>query len=148
MSKIVGGFQVSSTFEWQPGPLLNWGNLFFTGDLDNISADPTLNRWFNIDAGFEKDPAKVPAGFQKRLFPVVIDGAAGGQDDAPEFERSAELPDQRAVPAGSESGRGQRSEPISLRGSEPRSDFDAVWSGHADQRYDLPLADVCGKVTF
>ena len=74
LSKIFGGFQVSSTFEWQPGPLLNWGNLFFTGDLNNINADPTLNRWFNTDAGFEKDPAKVPAGFQKRLFPVVVDG--------------------------------------------------------------------------
>ena len=55
---------------WNSGSL----NQFFTGDLNNINADPTLNRWFNTDAGFEKDPAKVPAGFQKRLFPVVIDG--------------------------------------------------------------------------
>jgi type II secretion system protein G len=31
LSKILGGFQVSSTFEWQPGPLLSWGNLFFYG---------------------------------------------------------------------------------------------------------------------
>jgi hypothetical protein len=74
LSAIAGGWQVSSTFEWQPGPLLNWGNLFFYGKLDDIHADSTLNRWFNIDAGFERDPAKVPAGFQKRVFPVVIDG--------------------------------------------------------------------------
>src|SRR5207244_2200045 len=47
---------------------------FFYGNLGDIQADSTLNRWFNVDAGFEKDPAKVPAAFQKRLFPVVIDG--------------------------------------------------------------------------
>ena len=33
-----------------------------------------LDRWFNTDAGFEKDPAKVPANFQKRTFPFRIDG--------------------------------------------------------------------------
>jgi hypothetical protein len=79
LGKIAGGWQVSSTFEWQPGPLLLWnsGNLnqFFYGNLGDIQADSTLNRWFNVDAGFEKDPAKVPAAFQKRLFPVVIDGS-------------------------------------------------------------------------
>ena len=33
-----------------------------------------LDRWFNTDAGFERDPAKVPANFQKRTFPFRIDG--------------------------------------------------------------------------
>ena len=34
---------------------------------EDIPVDnPTLDRWFNTDAGFEKDPAKTPAGFQKR----------------------------------------------------------------------------------
>ena len=36
--------------------------------------NPTIERWFNIDAGFERDPAKVPANFQKRAFPFRIDG--------------------------------------------------------------------------
>jgi hypothetical protein len=57
--------------------LLDWGNqnIFFTGSLDDIALDnPTLEKWFNTDAGFEKDPAKTPAAFQKRAFPFRIDG--------------------------------------------------------------------------
>lgn len=34
-------------------------------------------RWFNTDAGFEKDPAKAPASFQKRQFPFRIEGVRG-----------------------------------------------------------------------
>jgi hypothetical protein len=75
LSAIAGGWQTAATFEWQPGPLLSWGNLFFYGKLGDIaSGDKTLDRWFNTGAGFEKDPAKVPAAFQKRVFPTVIDG--------------------------------------------------------------------------
>jgi hypothetical protein len=75
LNAIAGGWQTSATFEWQPGPLLTWGNLFFYGDLEDIKeGEKTLDRWFNIDAGFERDAAKVPAGFQKRVFPTVIDG--------------------------------------------------------------------------
>jgi hypothetical protein len=67
---------VSGTWEYQPGALLDWGNqnIFFTGDLDDIDVDnPTRERWFNVDAGFERDPAKTPAAFQKRAFPFRID---------------------------------------------------------------------------
>jgi hypothetical protein len=35
------------------------------------------DRWFNIDAGFERDPARIPAAFQKRAFPFRIDGVRG-----------------------------------------------------------------------
>src|SRR4029450_12476934 len=49
--------------------------IFFYGDIDDIDVDePTRDRWFNVDAGFERDPAKIPAGFQKRAFPFRIDG--------------------------------------------------------------------------
>jgi hypothetical protein len=63
----------------QPGALLQWtNNLFFYGDLDNIAVqNPTLDRWFDVDAGFERDPGKVPASFQKRAFPFRIDGVRG-----------------------------------------------------------------------
>ena len=48
---------------------------FFTGDLDAIDVDdPTRQRWFNVDAGFVRDPAATPAAFQKRAFPFRIDG--------------------------------------------------------------------------
>ena len=78
LGAIFGGWQVGGTLEYQPGPLLTWGNVFFYGDLDDIATDdPTLDQWFNVDAGFERDPAKAPANFQKRVFPFRIDGVRG-----------------------------------------------------------------------
>ena len=75
---LLSGWQTSGTFEYQPGALLSWGNIFFYGDLNDIAIDnPTLDRWFNTDAGFEKDPAKAPANFQKRQFPFRIEGVRG-----------------------------------------------------------------------
>jgi hypothetical protein len=75
LNAIAGGWQTGATFEWQPGPLLSWGNLFFYGDLDDIkTGTKTLDRWFNIDAGFERSNSKAPAAFQKLVFPTLIDG--------------------------------------------------------------------------
>ena len=75
MGMILGGWQTGQTFEWQPGPLLAFGNIFYYGDIDDIAVDnPTIDRWFNTDAGFEKSSSKVPAAFQTRLFPLRIDG--------------------------------------------------------------------------
>jgi hypothetical protein len=78
LGAVVGGWQMAGTFEYQPGALLNWGNLFFYGDLKDIAVDnPTLDRWFNVDAGFERNPSKTPAAFQKRSFPYRVDGVRG-----------------------------------------------------------------------
>jgi len=80
LAAFASNWQVSGTWEYQPGALLDWGaqNIFFTGDLDDIALDePTREEWFNTDAGFERDPAKVPAAFQKRAFPFRIDGVRG-----------------------------------------------------------------------
>jgi Carboxypeptidase regulatory-like domain len=83
LAAILGGWQVGGTYEWQPGQLLEWSgnaigsvnNIFFYGNLEDIKIDnPTIDRWFNVDAGFERDPAKIPANFQKRTFPFRIDG--------------------------------------------------------------------------
>ena len=74
---LASNWQLSGTWEYQPGALLDWGgqNIFFYGDLNDIDVDnPTRDRWFNIDAGFERDPAKTPAAFQKRAFPFRVDG--------------------------------------------------------------------------
>jgi hypothetical protein len=83
LAAIVGGWQIGGTYEYQPGQLLEWSgnaigsvnNIFFYGDLDDIAIDnPTIDRWFNVDAGFERNPAKTPANYQKRAFPFRIDG--------------------------------------------------------------------------
>jgi hypothetical protein len=77
---LASNWQISGTWEYQPGALLDWGgqNIFFSGNLDNIAVDnPTRDRWFNTEAGFERDPAKIPAAFQTRAFPFRIDGIRG-----------------------------------------------------------------------
>jgi hypothetical protein len=76
---LARGWQISGTWEYQPGPLLQWNtDLFFYGDLDDIKVDdPTNERWINVDAGFERNPARTPAAFQTRSFPFRVDGVRG-----------------------------------------------------------------------
>jgi hypothetical protein len=76
-SKLFGGWQLAAAYEWQPGALLDWGNLFYSGDLSNINTGTrTLERWFNTD-GFERDAQKNPAAYQGRVFPTRVDGVRG-----------------------------------------------------------------------
>jgi hypothetical protein len=76
-SALFGGWQVAATYEWQPGPLLDWGNLFYYGELDSINTGTrSLDRWFNTE-GFERDAQKTPAAFQARLFPTRVSGLRG-----------------------------------------------------------------------
>jgi hypothetical protein len=73
-SRILGGFQVAVTYEYQPGALLTWSNYFYYGDTSNIlSVDRDLDHWFNT-SGFERTAAKGPNSFHKRIFPEYIDG--------------------------------------------------------------------------
>ena len=77
-SKLFGGWQVAVVYEYQPGALLEFPNQFFNGDLNQIqSGTRTLDRWFNTDAGFERTAARGPAAFQRRVFPLRIDGLRG-----------------------------------------------------------------------
>jgi hypothetical protein len=97
---IAGNWQISGSWEYQPGALLNWGNLFFYGDLNDIAIDnPTRERWFNTDAGFEKNPARTPAAFQKRSFPFRIDGVRGMALTATNMsiQRTFDLGNRRAL---------------------------------------------------
>jgi hypothetical protein len=72
---LVGGWQMGATYEWQPGPLLGWGNIFYYGDNtgDILNVDRTFDHWFNT-AGFERDARKAPTSFQARVFPTYVPG--------------------------------------------------------------------------
>ena len=53
---IIGGWQFSAIYVSQSGVPLNWGNIAFIGDVNNIKIDnPTRTRWFNTQAGFLQD---------------------------------------------------------------------------------------------
>jgi len=71
---IFGGWQLGGAYEAQPGPLLDFGNLFYNGDISQIDTGVrTFDRWFNT-ANFERVAARGPAAFQSRVFPTRIDG--------------------------------------------------------------------------
>jgi hypothetical protein len=89
ISSIAQGWTLGGAAEYQPGALLNWATCSSMATFDDIKKDnpeialrpdgtfdPTKT-WFNIDAGFERDTADQPAGFQKRVFPFRVDGVRG-----------------------------------------------------------------------
>jgi hypothetical protein len=86
---LAGGWQVASTFEYQPGSLIQFNtNLFYYGNIGDIkksnpeialNANGTIDPnkyWFNIE-NFERDNAKTPTSFQTRAFPFQIEGLRG-----------------------------------------------------------------------
>ena len=75
LNMLAGGWQLGATYEWQPGPLIDWGNLFYygadPGEVNNVSRN--WDTWFNT-ANFERNAGRGPAAFQRRVFPTRIDG--------------------------------------------------------------------------
>ncbi|MCL4402459.1 MAG: TonB-dependent receptor, partial [Acidobacteria bacterium] len=75
LNLLIGGWQLGATYEFQPGPLIDWGNPFYYGqdvnDVKNVTR--TWDTWFNT-ANFERNPAKGPAAYHRRVFPTRIDG--------------------------------------------------------------------------
>ncbi|MGE5568492.1 MAG: TonB-dependent receptor domain-containing protein [Rhodospirillales bacterium] len=79
LNHIVGGWQIALTYEYQPGPLLSWGNLFYYGDINTFERDATsgtqsLEQWFNTDLPFERTSTRLPAAFHVRVFPRFFNG--------------------------------------------------------------------------
>jgi hypothetical protein len=71
-SRIVGGWQLNGIYAFQSGSPINWGNLAFSGDVNNIrrgSSERTLAAWFNTAAGFERSAALQLAN-NVRYFPL------------------------------------------------------------------------------
>jgi hypothetical protein len=70
---LIGGWQTAWTYEYQPGPLLDWNNAFHYGsdisDINNVNR--TWNTWFNT-ANFEGNTAKTPNGSNRRVFPTRV----------------------------------------------------------------------------
>jgi hypothetical protein len=55
---VIGGWQIEGWYEGQSGKANGFGNAIFTGDLHNIPipvGQRSVERWFNVDAGFDRD---------------------------------------------------------------------------------------------
>lgn len=54
-SYVVSGWQISTVYQFQSGVPINFGNIFFTGNVKDIAlsgSEQALARWFNTSAGF------------------------------------------------------------------------------------------------
>ena len=72
---VLGGWQLSIIHQWWPGQLIDWGNLFYYGNLADIpSGRRDIEQWFNTP-NFERDARKMPAAYHRRVFPTRVDGA-------------------------------------------------------------------------
>jgi hypothetical protein len=61
VAKTISGWQMQGIYTAQSGPALGFANAIFLGDLHNIPLPKdqrTVDRWFNIDAGFERNTAR------------------------------------------------------------------------------------------
>ena len=74
VNAFLGGWSVQGIYNGQSGPPLNWGNILFYGNIKDIplpKSQRTVERWFNIDAGFERDNRKALAS-NIRTFPLRL----------------------------------------------------------------------------
>jgi hypothetical protein len=71
---LIGGWQLSGIYQLQSGTPLGWGNIIFTGDLDDIDL-PRSQRdrleWFNTEAGFNRISSQ-QLGSNVRTFPLRL----------------------------------------------------------------------------
>lgn len=73
---IAGGWQLQGWFEGQTGDTLGFGNAIFRGSLKDIPLPVSrrrAERWFNVDAGFERDPRR-QLQYNIRAFPTRFSG--------------------------------------------------------------------------
>ncbi len=72
---VIGGWQFQGIYTYQSGFPIGFGNIIFTGNLDDIAlpaSERTVARWFNTDAGFNKVSAQ-QLGSNLRTFPLRLD---------------------------------------------------------------------------
>ncbi|MBM3744516.1 MAG: carboxypeptidase regulatory-like domain-containing protein [Acidobacteria bacterium] len=76
---ILGGWQLNTVVNRQSGSPLGFGNVIFRGNLKDIplpKGQRTVERWFNIDAGFERDSRK-QLSYNIRSAPLRYSGIRG-----------------------------------------------------------------------
>ena len=73
---VAGGWQLNAVIIFQSGQALGFGNAIFAGNPDAIalsSSERNADRWFNTDAGFNRNAAQQLAS-NLRTFPMVFNG--------------------------------------------------------------------------
>lgn len=71
-SVLISGWQLSGVSAFQSGAPIGFGNIIFNGNVNDIripSSEQSVSRWFNTNAGFEKNSALQLAS-NIRTFPL------------------------------------------------------------------------------
>jgi hypothetical protein len=75
VNALIGGWQFNGIYTYQTGFPVGFGNIIFTGNLDDIAlpaGERSVQRWFNTDAGFNKVTAQQLVS-NVRTFPLRLD---------------------------------------------------------------------------
>jgi hypothetical protein len=73
---VFGGWSAQGIYQGQSGPPIGFGNIIFRGNLHDIvlpRSERKVERWFNTDAGFERNSALALAQ-NIRTFPLRLTG--------------------------------------------------------------------------
>jgi len=76
LNTLVSDWQIQGLYEGQSGQALGFGNAIFFGDLKDIPlpvSQRRAERWFNTEAGFDRDPRNQLAS-NIRFFPARFNG--------------------------------------------------------------------------
>ncbi len=76
---VIGGWQLNLVAARQAGAPLEWGNVIFRGNIQDIALPKggrSVDRWFNTDAGFERNSQRQLAN-NIRTFPLRFAGIRG-----------------------------------------------------------------------
>ena len=72
LDAAIGGWQLSLMYIYQSGVPLAWQDVIFLGNPDDIRKGPrSVDRWFNIDAGFTRNSATRPS-YHYRTWPFYL----------------------------------------------------------------------------
>ena len=73
-AKLLDGWQLSGVYSYQTGfPIGNFPKVIFNGNFDNLAlGNPTVEQWFNVDAGFNRVSAEQLTSFDTRAFPLRV----------------------------------------------------------------------------
>lgn len=80
--RLLGGWQLSTVYQRQSGPPINWGNEFYLGDLDKIEDafahsrvfGSDIHQWFDPNMPFERRSGAQPGTYHVRVFPNRFQG--------------------------------------------------------------------------
>jgi hypothetical protein len=84
---LLGGWQLGAVVSRQSGAPLGFGNILFNGNIKDVplpSGQRDVDRWFNVDAGFNKLTAQQLAN-NIRTFPLRFSGIRGDDQRSWDF---------------------------------------------------------------